>query len=1113
QYGGVTDKLNIIYQIKSRGTWYESVYSTSAILEQQVKQFDISQFLLTQQAPYFEDFRVIFVIIGDNTNLTVNSIKLRNEVEISEYYRITDLLSGSVSDWTKFDSTTITKLNQLGDLPGKFILEYKVIEPSGNEVILSTYNSPPGYNYIKYSTETPLSFNDDIIDLNSIVIGDRTLSFEADFGGVASLNAYINGFLYGTQAINTGGNNYELTFGDTNNYDSLLGYSDSLVSPTIYSNINPLNQISWEIPSSNYFGVVKHVLIDNDVSIINPLTYNASVEMDFANLYNRGLILPKFARIKEVYYYNSTNLNKTSLSFGEYVVNNSGYISWPTESKIHNYYANRFNEIKDGKIFFDYYASDFSTQLGLSNADGFKIDFIMPSVYWDHTTIEKLIISFNDFLGNAFTKTFFDLDLRKYFMDSVKSNYEQVIFGMGKVMVIPLYIPMKDLLLSNPYNIFELHLLDSISFTISDSPIWPGSFIHDYEVEGYSVLNLPYQRVGIQDIKLYNLISDSAEEQGGFVRSEITLRAPDYYDFYATSEFNVKRIDTELTDIKVFYNGQEITAPTDIQYSDSIEVYLKQGAILDPILFDELLDIQITLFDTINTEAISISNLNWITKDNRISPNGYTSKYYYAKFQVPQLTKLYNGLTIASYGTPIHNIIIGEKDIWKESSWYKLDGNALDSSGNNDGTEVGTITYTNGIIEESMSVSGQANNHIDTLTSSFTTQTSFSIACWLKIPSSYTWNTLSYNPIVAAGQYAGGHGLVRDRISDNSVSMYIRTSTTTQVARATITRDVWAYIVGVFDANSEQLRIYKDGILIDTASTSSFPVEALDADHFDLGGGTTLGGNSDPNRYFEGSLDEVRIFDHALSQEEVSWLYNIPNQPLYTFDFALNVIQESLSGTEAIYLSEENFELEYSDALILEGVLLDDDIYLVEDEIYKYNYQNALDGKTVYSLDILAPMGEDSFIDKTQFSIFYLDNQLEKLPLYINQYRGSDLIHTKDNALLDQKKDPEIAYFNNTYYLTVYWNPNAANLMTYDTELLITYKVIKGRPISPSSYSTFDSYGHNNKEHLVEIPFARYDMINNGWITEEDFNEVFPIDKELIILDAYSTSIPTNIYG
>ncbi|GAH37259.1 unnamed protein product, partial [marine sediment metagenome] len=333
--------------------------------------------------------------------------------------------------------------------------------------------------------------------------------------------------------------------------------------------------------------------------------------------------------------------------------------------------------------------------------------------------------------------------------------------------------------------------------------------------------------------RLFNLISDSTEEESGFVKSTIELRAPDYYDFFASEQFNIKRIDTTLTDIAVFYEGQEITSPTDVQYSDYIEIYMKQGGILSPILFDELFDIPIILFDSINSESLSVSDLFWITKDNRFSPDGYTIKYYYAKFEVPKFIKLFSGLTLSSIGTPILNIIF-----------------------------------------------------------------------------------------------------------------------------------------------------------------SSPP----------------------------------------------------------TFD--LNVIQETLSDSDsgAIYLSEYESRLEYQNSLVLEGVILDNDEYIIEDKLYDYHYLEATDGKTVHNLDILAPLDEDSFIDKEQFSIFFLNEQLEKVPLYIHQYKGTELKHVKDNSILDQARDPRINYIDNAYLLTIYWNPDSANFISYDTSLLISYKVIKGRPISPLSY-------------------------------------------------------------
>ncbi|GAI53260.1 unnamed protein product, partial [marine sediment metagenome] len=119
--------------------------------------------------------------------------------------------------------------------------------------------------------------------------------------------------------------------------------------------------------------------------------------------------------------------------------------------------------------------------------------------------------------------------------------------GLGKMMTIPLYINLDELAFSNTDEFFDLSYLESISFTITDSEMWPGSFIEEYG--DFSVLNLPYQRVGIKDICLFNLISDNYEEdEFGFVNSTIELEAPDYYNYHASETFKIKRIETSLTE-------------------------------------------------------------------------------------------------------------------------------------------------------------------------------------------------------------------------------------------------------------------------------------------------------------------------------------------------------------------------------------------------------------------------------------------------------------------------------------------------------------------------------------------------------------------------------------
>ncbi|MBD3227600.1 MAG: hypothetical protein GF329_05365, partial [Candidatus Lokiarchaeota archaeon] len=221
-------------------------------------------------------------------------------------------------------------------------------------------------------------------------------------------------------------------------------------------------------------------------------------------------------RARRAFYFNSTNNDTLSLlSNTDYYVDADGKVSFPEGSLVYELY-NNYSEVKDALIYFEYDSSEMNELLKLKNAEGFFINFTMPSLYYDHTTISKLTVKVNDYTGNSFAKVFFDVDLKKYFMPGVKSQYEDEILGFGKVMNIPLYIPFNELKMSNTNALFDLSFIESIEITVKDSERWPGSFMEDFEGKGYSVLDLPYQKVGIRDISLYNYIADSVEtdEQG-----------------------------------------------------------------------------------------------------------------------------------------------------------------------------------------------------------------------------------------------------------------------------------------------------------------------------------------------------------------------------------------------------------------------------------------------------------------------------------------------------------------------------------------------------------------------------------------------------------------------
>lgn len=74
----------------------------------------------------------------------------------------------------------------------------------------------------------------------------------------------------------------------------------------------------------------------------------------------------------------------------------------------------------------------------------------------------------------------------------------------------------------------------------------------------------------------------------------------------------------------------------------------------------------------------------------------------------------------------------------------------------------------------------------------------------------------------------------------------------------------WYHLVGVHDADNDELRLYVDGSLVDTVPYSS---------GFTTSGDTVLGRalwNGDPVDYFEGMIDDVRLFDRVLGPGEIS---------------------------------------------------------------------------------------------------------------------------------------------------------------------------------------------------------------------------------------------------
>lgn len=211
-------------------------------------------------------------------------------------------------------------------------------------------------------------------------------------------------------------------------------------------------------------------------------------------------------------------------------------------------------------------------------------------------------------------------------------------------------------------------------------------------------------------------------------------------------------------------------------------------------------------------------------------------------------------------------------------AWYKLAGNLLDSAqlGSLDTSGVinGTgVSYTTGKLGASCLTFGTGNTGYVELPTwlSFNTQSSFSFAAWILIPSSYVWRTEGATGIIINRRsYAGSFGLGKNS-SNNTLGFFLRTiDSQSNSLSVTISRDTWHHIVGSYDGLSGAMRLYKDGSLASQGTAVHSPVSYFYESQVRVGGGTVLAGNG--AGYFEGSVDDIRIYDHALSAKEAKEL-------------------------------------------------------------------------------------------------------------------------------------------------------------------------------------------------------------------------------------------------
>jgi len=204
-------------------------------------------------------------------------------------------------------------------------------------------------------------------------------------------------------------------------------------------------------------------------------------------------------------------------------------------------------------------------------------------------------------------------------------------------------------------------------------------------------------------------------------------------------------------------------------------------------------------------------------------------------------------------------------------SWWKFDNNTSDSAGGNSGTTRGNPTYAAGNSGQAISLDG--DDYVDfgnPTTLDFGTG-DWTISAWIKTAQSGTGDENKGTVFANGADQTGG---IRYTIAINEVTSGLMTLTTDDdatKAQATgntaVNDDAWHHVAGMRKAT--QLLIYVDGVLDGTGTVPA---------GYDLSGTTqsnayvgVITDNRDGSliKYFTGLIDDVQIYDYALSETDL----------------------------------------------------------------------------------------------------------------------------------------------------------------------------------------------------------------------------------------------------
>lgn len=202
-------------------------------------------------------------------------------------------------------------------------------------------------------------------------------------------------------------------------------------------------------------------------------------------------------------------------------------------------------------------------------------------------------------------------------------------------------------------------------------------------------------------------------------------------------------------------------------------------------------------------------------------------------------------------------------------AYYKFDGNLADSSGNNNhGTNFGSqfTTDKNGMSSKAVNFNGtSAYINVPASTSLNSVQNELSISAWVNITDWYHWAEFSYAALLCKSNTSTSTQY-RFSLLNNAFDVISNQKKFYKLIPTPFNTGTWYHVT--VTKKGDSCSLYVNGNIMETAVNSgTFPSDSTQP----LEIGRDYAGSME---YYNGKMDELRIYNRALTDQEVTNIYN-----------------------------------------------------------------------------------------------------------------------------------------------------------------------------------------------------------------------------------------------